>query len=106
MLLYLFLRWERSGREHWVVFLLLGMLVVESSLCDNQTTIPQGLFHPGTGSLEFRLPEVIITVALVARLVIKGTPQRIGLPALLWLAVAAWWVARGRRRGPAPQQHW
>jgi hypothetical protein len=92
MLLYLFLRWERSGREHWVVFLLLGMLVVESSLYDDETTIPQGIFHPGTGSLEFRLPEVIITVALVARLMIRGKPQRIGLPALLWLAVAAWWA--------------
>ena len=109
MLLYLFLRWERSGREHWVVFLLLGMLVVESTLYDNQTTIPQGLFHPGTGSLEFRLPEVIITVALVARLLIKGTPKRIGLPALLWLAVAAWWaleavegVLRHNSTGEAP----
>jgi O-antigen ligase len=68
------------------------MLVVESSLYDDETTIPQGIFHPGTGSLEFRLPEVIITVALVARLLIRGKPQRIGLPALLWLAVAAWWA--------------
>jgi len=92
MLLYLFLRWERSGREHWVVFLLLGMLLVESSLWDDETTIPQGLFHPGTGSLEFRLPEVIITVALLARVLIKGTPQRIGLPAMLWLTVAGWWT--------------
>ncbi|MGD0378686.1 MAG: O-antigen ligase family protein [Acidimicrobiales bacterium] len=92
MLLYLFLRWERSGREHWVVFLLLGMLVVESSLWGDETTVPQGLFHPGTGSLEFRLPEVIITVALVARLLIKGTPKSIGFPALLWLSVAAWWA--------------
>lgn len=91
VLLFVFLRWERSSREHWVVFLLLGSLVVESSLYDNETTMPQGLFHPGTGSLEFRLPEVIITVALVARLIIRGKPERIGLPALLWLAVAAWW---------------
>jgi O-antigen ligase len=92
MLLYLFLRWERSGREHWTVFLLFGMLVFESSLWSNETEVPQGLFHPGTGSLEFRLPEVIITVALLARLLIKGKPQRIGLPALLWLTVAAWWA--------------
>lgn len=91
MLLYLFLRWERSGREHWVVFLLLGLLVFESTLWDNETTVPKGLFHPGTGSLEFRLPEVIISVAIVARLLTKGRPQRIGLPALLWVTVAAWW---------------
>ena len=92
MLLYLFLRWERSGREHWSVFLLFGLLVFESSLWSNETAMPQGLFHPGTGSLEFRLPEVIITVALIARLMIKGTPRRIGIPALLWLTVAAWWA--------------
>ena len=92
MLLYVFLRWERSAREHWVVFLILGMLVVESSLWDNQTTIPRSIFHPGTGSLQFRLPEVVITVALVARLMIRGKPQRVGAPALLWLAVAAWWT--------------
>jgi len=92
MLLYVFLRWERSGREHWVIFLLLGVLVVDSSLWDNQTTEPQGLFHPGTGTLNFRLPEVIITVALVARLLIKKKPERVGLPALLWLTVAAWWT--------------
>ncbi|HEY7946344.1 MAG TPA: O-antigen ligase family protein, partial [Acidimicrobiales bacterium] len=91
MLLYLFLRWERSGREHWVVFLLFGLLVFESTLWDNETTVPKGLFHPGTGSLEFRLPEVIISVAIVARLLTKGRPQRIGLPALLWVTVAAWW---------------
>ncbi len=92
MLLYVFMRWERSAREHWVVFLLLGLLVVDSSLWDNETTEPQGLFHPGTGTLNFRLPEVIITVALVARLLIRGKPERVGLPALLWLAVAAWWT--------------
>jgi len=91
LLLYVFLRWERAGRDHWTVFLLLGLLVVESSLWDNETTMPRGLFHPGTGSLEFRLPEVIITVALVGRLLIRGRPERIGLPALLWLTVAAWW---------------
>ena len=61
VLLYVFARWERTGREHWVVFALLGTLVVESSLYDNQTFIPRGLFHPGTGSLQFRLPEVVIT---------------------------------------------
>ena len=46
MLLYVFLRWERSGREHWVVFLLLGMLVVESSLWDDETDHPPGPLPP------------------------------------------------------------
>ncbi len=93
MLLYLFMRWERAERGHWVVYLLLGILVAESTLYANQTGIPRSLWHPGAGSFQFRLPEVVITVALVARLLTKGRPTRIGLPALLWTAVAAWWAA-------------
>jgi O-antigen ligase len=91
MLLYLFMRWDRSGREHWPVLLLLGLLVAESTLFENQTNIPRSIWHPGSGSLQFRLPEVIITVAVLARLLTKGRPTRIGIPALLWVAVAAWW---------------
>jgi len=91
-LLYLFMRWERAGCEHWVVYLLLAVIVVDSTVYANQTNEPRGLLHPGTGSLEFRLPEVIITLALVARLVTKQRPLRAGIPALLWTSVAAWWT--------------
>jgi len=92
MLLYVFMRWDRGGREHWVVYLILGILVVESTLYENQTDLPRSVWHPGGGSLQFRLPEVLITVALVARLLVKGRPLRVGLPALLWMAVASWWA--------------
>jgi hypothetical protein len=92
IVVYVFARWERTNREHWVVYLLLGLIVFDSVLYANQTLAPRGLLHPGSGSFEFRLPEVIITLALVARLVAKGAPRVIGLPALLWLAVGAWWA--------------
>ena len=52
--------------------------------------MPRGLFHPGSGSTQLRLPEIYITLALVARLIVRGKPRRIGLPAGLWLAFAAW----------------
>ncbi|HLI73126.1 MAG TPA: O-antigen ligase family protein [Acidimicrobiales bacterium] len=90
ILLYLFYRWERAGREHWVVFLLLSLLVAEASLYENGNTMPRGLFHPGSGSFQFRLPEVLIALALVARLVVKGRPKWIGVPAMLWAAMAGW----------------
>ena len=90
ILVYVFYRWERAGREHWVVFLLLGTLVLESTLYQNESLVPRGLFHPGSGSVQFRLPEVVITLALVARLIVQGRPTRIGAPALAWTAVAAW----------------
>ena len=54
-LVYLFMRWERAGREHWVVYLLLAVIVIDSALYANETNEPRGLFHPGSGSLEFRL---------------------------------------------------
>ncbi|HUI03557.1 MAG TPA: hypothetical protein VLZ77_08440 [Acidimicrobiales bacterium] len=92
MLLYVFARWERSNREHWVVFLVLGVVLADAVLFQNESTEAQGLFHPGTGSLQFRLPELLITVAILARLLTRGSPRRVGLPAMLWLATAAWWA--------------
>lgn len=91
-LFYLFVRWERMGRSHWVVFLLLGMLVAETSLYENQDLMPRDLFHPGTGALQFRLPEVVITLALLARLAVRGRARWVGVPALLWVAFGAWYA--------------
>jgi len=85
-----FVKWEREGREHFVVFLLLGLLVADTTLYSDQNLIPRGIFHPGTGALELRLPEVVITVGLLARLAVRGLPRRAGFPALAWGAFAAW----------------
>ena len=85
----LFVRWEREGKEQLVPLILLGLIVVEGTLYANSDVIPRGLFHPGSGSTQLRLPEVYITLALIARLVARGAPKRIGLPAGLWLTFAA-----------------
>jgi O-antigen ligase len=86
----LFVRWERLGKAHYVVVLLIVLLMVESGLYSNQDDEPRSIFHPGTGTLQFRLPEVIITVALLARLIARRRPLTIGAPALLWAAFASW----------------
>ncbi|HML01173.1 MAG TPA: O-antigen ligase family protein [Acidimicrobiales bacterium] len=91
-LLALFVHWERQSQEHRPVALILALLAVELVLYDNQENMPRGIFHPGVGSLDVRLPEVLICLALVARLVARGRPRSIGLPALLWAAVAAWFA--------------
>ena len=88
----LFVRWEREGKEHLVPLVLLGMLIVEATIYADQNTLPRGIFHPGSGSAQLRLPEIYITFALIARLIARGRPQRISLPAGLWLAFAAWMV--------------
>jgi O-antigen ligase len=88
----LFVRWEREGKEHLVPLFLLGLLVVEATIYPNPNAVPRGLFHPGSGATQLRLPEIYITFALIARLIARGRPVRIGLPAGLWLAFCAWMV--------------
>lgn len=86
----LFIRWEREGKEHLVPLVLLALLVIEATIYADQNTLPRGIFHPGSGSTQLRLPEIYITLALIARLIVRGRPTRISLPAGLWLAFAAW----------------
>jgi O-antigen ligase len=86
----LFVRWEREGKEQLIPLFLLGLLVVEGTIYNDPNVIPRSIFHPGSGSTQLRLPEIYITLALIARLIVRGRPKRIGLPAALWLAVAAW----------------
>jgi len=88
----LFVRWEREGKEHLVPLVLLGMLVVEATIYNDPNAVPRGLFHPGSGATQLRLPEIYITLALIARLIARGRPVRIGLPAALWLAFCVWMV--------------
>jgi O-antigen ligase len=84
-LVALFVRWERGGNPQLAPLVLLGLLIVESTLYAGPDGIPRGLFHPGSGSTQLRLPEIYITLALIARLIARGKPKRIGLPAALWL---------------------
>jgi O-antigen ligase len=88
----LFARWEREGKTHLAPVGLLALLVVEATLYVDQNNLPRSLFHPGAGSTQLRLPEIYITLALLGRLLARGKPKRIGLPAALWLAFGAWMV--------------
>ena len=86
----LFVRWERQGKQQRLPLGLLGLLVIEATLYADQNSLPCGIFHPGSGTTQLRLPEIYITLALIARLIVRGRPKRIGLDAGLWLAFAAW----------------
>jgi O-antigen ligase len=86
----LFVRWEREGKEQLIPLVLLGLLVLDGTVYADPNVVPRGLFHPGSGATQLRLPEIYITLALVARLIAKGRPTRIGLPAGLWLAFGGW----------------
>ena len=90
LIVALFVRWEREGKAQLVPLVLLGLLVVEATIYNDPNVIPRSIFHPGSGSTQLRLPEIYITLALIARLIAQGRPKRIGLPAGLWVAFAAW----------------
>lgn len=93
-LLSWFMRLEREGRGVTVVLFVLSLVLVEVVLFSDQTLIPTGLFHPGTGGdLSFRLYELLIPVALLARVLAKGAPERLGLASVVWVAFFVWFAA-------------
>ncbi len=85
-----FARWELQGKIIRATVLLLVLELVEAALYEDQSLIPRGLFHPGSGSTQLRLPEVFIALALLGRLVAKKMPERVGYPAMLWAAFGIW----------------
>jgi hypothetical protein len=85
-----FAKWERQGKAIRAVVLILALELLESGLYQDQNAIPRGLFHPGSGSTQLRLPEILITLALLGRLVAKRMPRSIGYPAMIWAAFALW----------------
>ena len=70
----LFVRWEREGQEQRAPLGLLALLAVEATIYADPTGLPRGIFHPGSGSTQLRLPEIYITLTLVARLIARGNP--------------------------------
>lgn len=88
MLLAWFTYAERRGRATSLLFIL-GLLVVETALFGNQSDIPTGLLHPGTQPLTFRFVDAVIAVALIARLIARGAPKRVGLGPMLWMGFLA-----------------
>ena len=53
----LFVKWERTGREHWVVYLMLGLLCDPDRLVRGPGQHDPGFFHPGTEAFDFANPK-------------------------------------------------
>lgn len=84
-----FVRLERTGREIVVVAFIVALLVVDAALYPGFEAAP-GVFHPTFGALSFRPYEVVIVLALAARLLSQGAPRRISAAGLWWLAFFGW----------------
>lgn len=81
---------ERRDRGVVVVALIFVLVVVEAVLWPNQQDVPNGLFNFGIGGYSVRLPEILIPLALGARVAATGAPRRIGWPAF-WLGLFLLW---------------
>lgn len=78
-----------AGQE-LVVSLLIAVLVIDASLYENQDSVPNGLFHPHLGGLSFRIFDVLVPLALLARVIARPAPRRLPVQTLFWSAFLVW----------------
>lgn len=90
---YWLVRAEQRGRPQTAFFLVVGLLLVELILFPYQNNVPSGIFHPIVAGQSFRLPELIIPLALLARLTARGAPHRFGVTAGALAFFLAWYGA-------------
>jgi O-antigen ligase len=92
----LFYRLERRTESSAaVVTILLAILVMEAALYPDPNNVPDGLFHPEIGGLSFRIFDVLIPLALAARLAVRRPPRSLPITLLLWGAFIAWLACAG-----------
>jgi O-antigen ligase len=87
-------RLERTGRSVTVVAIVFVIVLLDTVIYQDQNDVPLGLFHPEYRDQSFRLLDILIPAAIVARLLHR--PRTPGSPiALLWLAWLAWLLTAG-----------
>ncbi len=93
-LFFVFRRLERTDRSTTVVAIVWGLLLLDTCLYPNESTVPTGIIHPAFGGLSFRLIDLVVLVAVAGRLTTKGV-GRFGPRGLLWGAFLAWIATAG-----------
>lgn len=89
-----FCRLEGSGRSAAVVGIVVAIVVFETAIYQDQNDVPVGLFHPEYREQTFRLLDLLVPAAVLARLLRR--PRVPGSPlVLLWLAFLAWLATAG-----------
>ncbi|MDP8968865.1 MAG: O-antigen ligase family protein [Actinomycetota bacterium] len=93
-LFVVFSRLESSGHSAAVVGVVFGVILLDAVLYENQNEVPIGLFHPEYEKQTFRLPDILIPVAILACLLRR--PRAPSSPVVLvWLAFLAWLTTAG-----------
>ncbi len=88
-------RLERTGRSATVVGVLFAIVLIDAVLYQDQTFAPVGLFHPEYREQSFRLIDVVVPVAVLARLLHRRGHPSGGPAVLLWLAFLLWLTTAG-----------
>lgn len=97
---------EHRRRQVVVLGLVLGVVLLDATFyADTQASFSASIFHPHLLGQNFRLTQLILPVALLARLAARGLPRRVDRSTPLWLAFFAWVVVStivGLMHGYAP----
>lgn len=91
LVLACFVYLERTDRAHVTVGIIVAALVVEAYLYPSQNEIPLGLFRLTLLGQSFRLPELLIGVGTIVRLVIGRPPRKILPLGVAWAVFLAWY---------------
>ena len=84
-------RLEQRDRGVVVVLMVLSVAVLDAALYPGTTTSREiSIFHPDFFGQTLRLTQIVVPIALAARLSVQGWPMRIDTSAPLWLAFCAW----------------
>lgn len=94
LLFALFVHLERTGRAVAVVGVILATVVVDAATFPGFER-PGGLLHPSFGGLSFRLPELLIALAIAARVAARQAPRSIGVSLLPWVVFTLWYAGSG-----------
>lgn len=91
--LLLFLRLERQGRPEMIVAIVVGALVIDATIYPSQNEVPSGLFRLSVLGQSLRPPDVLLSLALFARLHVRGLPSRAHAAGVAFGLFFAWYVA-------------
>jgi O-antigen ligase len=89
-----FYRLERRGRSIVVAQTVIVVLVLDASLYSTtNATVLISVFHLSSGGQNIRLTQVLLLLALIAKLCAKGLPRRLDAASGWWLAFFVWYTA-------------
>lgn len=95
LLFVVFLSLEARRRPEVVVYLVVGLTVLDAVIYPGQGNVPIGPFRPSFGGQDLRLVDVIVPTALAARLLVRGLPRRVTSEGLVWFLFFGWYAFAG-----------